>query len=33
MIEKAIKKGWKPQQARVVLPNSTKTELYMCGFK
>lgn len=25
--------GWKPQQARVVLPNSTKTELYMCGFK
>ncbi len=28
-----LKKGWKPQQARVVLPNSTKTELYMCGFK
>lgn len=28
-----IKLGWKPQQARVVLPNSTKTELYMCGFK
>ena len=25
--------GYKPQQARVVLPNSTKTELYMCGFK
>ena len=25
--------GWKPQQARVVLPNNTKTELYMCGFK
>ena len=30
---KLLKKGWKPQQARVVLPNSTKTELYMCGFK
>ena len=28
-----INSGWKPQQARVVLPNSTKTELYMCGFK
>ena len=28
-----LKKDWKPQQARVVLPNSTKTELYMCGFK
>lgn len=28
-----LKEGWKPQQARVVLPNSTKTELYMCGFK
>ena len=28
-----LKKGWKPQQARVVLPNNTKTELYMCGFK
>lgn len=30
---KLLKKDWKPQQARVVLPNSTKTELYMCGFK
>lgn len=28
-----LKEGWKPQQARVVLPNNTKTELYMCGFK
>ena len=27
-----LKLGYKPQQARVVLPNSTKTELYMCGF-
>ena len=24
--------GLKPQQARTVLPNATKTELYMCGF-
>lgn len=30
---KLLEKGWKPQQARVVLPNSTKTELYICGFK
>lgn len=30
---KLLRNGWKPQQARVVLPNSTKTELYMCGFK
>lgn len=30
---KLLKEDWKPQQARVVLPNSTKTELYMCGFK
>ena len=30
---KLLKKNWKPQQARVVLPNSTKTELYICGFK
>ena len=29
---KLLEKGWKPQQARVVLPNSTKTELYMCRF-
>ena len=28
-----LKLGYKPQQARVVLPNSSKTELYMCGFK
>lgn len=26
------KSGLKPQQARCVLPNATKTELYMCGF-
>lgn len=25
--------GYKPQQARIVLPNATKTELYMCGFE
>ena len=25
--------GWKPQQAREVLPNSTKTELVMTGFE
>ena len=24
--------GLTPQQARTVLPNATKTELYMCGF-
>lgn len=24
--------GWKPQEVRVILPNATKTELYMCGF-
>lgn len=27
-----IKAGWKPQQARAVLPNSLKTELIMTGF-
>ena len=27
------KSGLKPQQARYVLPNATKTELYMCGFE
>ena len=27
-----INKGLKPQQARQVLPNALKTELYMCGF-
>ena len=27
-----IKEGWKPQQARQVLPNALKTELIMTGF-
>ena len=27
-----LNKGWKPEQARNVLPLSLKTELYMCGF-
>lgn len=27
-----IKKGWKPQQARAILPNALKTELVMTGF-
>ena len=27
-----LKEGWKPQQARAVLPNSLKTELVMTGF-
>ena len=27
-----ISAGWKPEQARAVLPNALKTELYMCGF-
>ena len=27
-----IKLGWKPEQARAVLPNAIKTELFMCGF-
>lgn len=27
-----IKNGWKPQQARAVLPNALKTELVMTGF-
>ena len=27
-----IKEGWKPEQARNVLPLCLKTELYMCGF-
>lgn len=30
---KLIEKGWKPQQARQVLPNATKTELVMTGFE
>ena len=29
---KLLELGWKPQQARAVLPNALKTELYMCGF-
>lgn len=28
-----LKEGWKPQEAREVLPNSTKTELVMTGFE
>lgn len=27
-----VRNGWKPEQARAVLPNALKTELYMCGF-
>ena len=27
-----VSNGWKPQEARSVLPNALKTELYMCGF-
>ena len=30
--EDLIRLGWKPQQARAVLPNSLKTELVMTGF-
>ena len=29
---KLIETGWKPQEARAVLPNSLKTELVMTGF-
>ena len=29
---KLLEQGWKPQQARAILPNALKTELYMCGF-
>ena len=29
---KLLEQGWKPQQARAVLPSALKTELYMCGF-
>lgn len=29
---KALEQGWKPQQARTILPNSLKTELIMTGF-
>lgn len=28
-----LKEGWKPQQARAVLPNALKTELVMTGFE
>lgn len=28
-----LDKGWKPEQARVVLPNATATELVMTGFE
>lgn len=28
-----LKMNWKPQQAREVLPNATKTELIMTGFE
>lgn len=28
-----LKEGWSPQQARVVLPNATKTELIVTGFE
>lgn len=28
-----LQQGWKPQQAREVLPNATKTELIMTGFE
>lgn len=27
-----LSEGWKPEQARAVLPLALKTELYMCGF-
>lgn len=27
-----LEAGWKPQQARQVLPNALKTELIMCGY-
>lgn len=29
---KLLELGWKPQQARAVLPNALKTELVMTGF-
>ena len=28
-----LDEGWKPQQARQVLPNALKTEIMMCGFE
>ena len=27
-----VRNGWKPEQARNVVPLALKTELYMCGF-
>ena len=30
---KLLREGWKPQEAREVLPNATKTELIMTGFE
>ena len=27
-----VSNDWKPEQARAILPNALKTELYMCGF-
>ena len=27
-----VRNGWKPEQARNILPLALKTELYMCGF-
>ena len=27
-----INLGWKPQEVRAILPNATKTEIYICGF-
>jgi len=29
---KLLEEGWQPQQARVILPNSLKTEVIMAGF-
>ena len=28
-----IESGWKPQEARAILPNAIKTELVMTGFE
>ena len=30
--KRLIKQGWKAEEAREILPNATKTELYMCGY-
>ena len=27
-----VSNDWKPEQARTILPNALKTELYMCGY-